>query len=129
MWNLQTCTYVDSICCVCLSHRHRVVLPVRFCHHVDRLHSLTAQASGQQQLRVNSSSISSSDSSPSITPESSPVKSNVYGFSRLPYARIPSMMFDKVMMVSEDPGSRYHTYAVIYTIPKYEMYHRVQRSP
>eukprot|EP00878_Enallax_costatus_P030371 GHUV01033064.1.p1 GENE.GHUV01033064.1~~GHUV01033064.1.p1 ORF type:complete len:229 (+),score=29.07 GHUV01033064.1:1193-1879(+) len=80
-------------------YRHRAVLPTSFCTYVDRLHSLTAQASGQQQLRVNSSSISSCDSSPSMSPESSPVKSHLYGFSQLPYARIPSMMFDKVMMV------------------------------
>eukprot|EP00878_Enallax_costatus_P016908 GHUV01017749.1.p1 GENE.GHUV01017749.1~~GHUV01017749.1.p1 ORF type:complete len:321 (+),score=85.65 GHUV01017749.1:1193-2155(+) len=83
-------------------YRHRAVLPTSFCTYVDRLHSLTAQASGQQQLRVNSSSISSCDSSPSMSPESSPVKSHLYGFSQLPYARIPSMMFDKVMMALFD---------------------------
>jgi hypothetical protein len=81
------------------SCRTRARLPNTFTAGIDRLHQLTRQAAGKQQLRMNSDSLPGSSSSSS--PAGSPLRTNVYGFSQVPYTRIPHMLLDKVMEVGE----------------------------
>ncbi|WIA38992.1 hypothetical protein OEZ86_005144 [Tetradesmus obliquus] len=76
-------------------YRTRARLPNTFTAGIDRLHQLTRQAAGKQQLRMNSDSLPGTASSSS--PAGSPLRTNVYGFSQVPYTRIPHMLLDKVM--------------------------------
>eukprot|EP00775_Hariotina_reticulata_P012295 gene12295-12431_t len=74
--------------------RHRACLPASYINCVDRCHCLTAKASGKQQLRINSSSLPVTMSSPNT----SPVKSNVYGLpQQRPYVPIPIMLLEQVL--------------------------------